>query len=988
MTVTEKPLILVVDDDTDILRLVELQLSKEGYAVVTAESGPAALKAISEVRPALILLDIMMPEMDGYEVCYRLRENEETAYIPVIFVTALGEEQNKARAFSLGAADYLVKPVKKKALLEAVSKNLKTKAHWDSIKEVRKATALLDEIQPFNYSRFMKFLGEKLDLSPDRIETIRGTKVSELFSITDHLGLSGNELARYIADFAGLPYISDIDSDSIQLGVLPATFCKKNNVAVIEDDSGKSLFVISNPFNWELLELLKSIFMDQPYNLAVADEKTISLLLGGDGKPDNRAALEERGVSGPPGVETGETGEGSIVEITEGILSSAVSERASDIHIEPKSDSAVIRFRIDGDLMERFTVRMELSNMIITRIKALAGMDVAVRRKPQDGSLETMISDRTFNLRLATTSTPYGESLIIRLLEPYHKARTITELGMTAEQSKTMLTLAERTHALVLVVGTTGSGKTTTIYSLLSQIDCKKRSLISVEDPIEYRIPFANQQQVDEMSGATFDALLKSAVRQDPDILFMGEVRDSFSARTAMSFASTGHLTITSLHTHDSTTAIYRLERLGITRDTIADTVIAVVGQKLVKKLCQYCKKIDPISPEESEMLSPFTGELPSMVAHPVGCPKCDHTGYYDREGVFETIVFDKDVSDLVYSGVAISEVKKLLMKRGEFLISDSAVEKVRNLVCSPKDIYANILLEEVRFQKERLLEEEQTEIRQPETAEHAIVRPELQGMEAGKGHVSHADERRVKEVSILVVEDDHSIQKLVTRYLGIRGYDIDVANDGIEALIHLGKKEYDLVISDIMMPNMDGYKLLEMLNQKGIDVPVLYLTAKTELEDEIKGLELGAVDYLRKPLQKDVLILRVQNFLETIRKSGGVTSAGAAATGKASEIVVYIDPEIEDMVPEFLENRRRDVEEIRKLLGEGRLEEIESKGHSMRGSGGGYGFDEITEIGTGIEEAVSRKDRAEIMKMNERLSSYLSRVRIEKKDEKVSEKL
>jgi type II secretory ATPase GspE/PulE/Tfp pilus assembly ATPase PilB-like protein len=194
-----------------------------------------------------------------------------------------------------------------------------------------------------------------------------------------------------------------------------------------------------------------------------------------------------------------------------------------------------------------------------------------------------------------------------------------------------------------MIVGPTGSGKTTTIYSLFSKIDCQTKSLISIEDPVEYIIPFANQQQVNEKVGVTFEALLKSSVRQDPDILYIGEIRDKYSANVAIDFASTGHITVTTMHTSNATTAIFRLERLGIDRGIIADNLLCVIGQRLIKKLCTQCRKIVHISEEEKNMLSSFTNEIPSQVAQPMGCPKCNNTGYYGREGIYEVIKFDHD---------------------------------------------------------------------------------------------------------------------------------------------------------------------------------------------------------------------------------------------------------------------------------------------------------------------------------------------------------
>jgi type IV pilus assembly protein PilB len=244
-----------------------------------------------------------------------------------------------------------------------------------------------------------------------------------------------------------------------------------------------------------------------------------------------------------------------IVHISNSILYTAVTERASDIHIEPKEKETSVRYRIDGDLQDLYRMKKQTGAMVISRLKALAGLDIAERMRPQDGAVEIMADGRTFKLRLATTSTPNGESLVIRVLEPSAKPKKMSDLGMMDAQVAAMIDLAARRYGLILVVGPTGSGKTTTIYSFLAHVDTRTRSLISVEDPVEYRIPDANQQQVNEKAGVTFDALLKSSVRQDPDILYLGEIRDGFSARISVDFASTGHMTVSTLHTNNATTA-------------------------------------------------------------------------------------------------------------------------------------------------------------------------------------------------------------------------------------------------------------------------------------------------------------------------------------------------------------------------------------------------------------------------------------------------
>ena len=841
MNNSKNTLILVVDDDRVTLQLTKRMLSEGGYRVTTAVGGRDAFSRLKDVKPDAILLDVMMPEMNGYEVCSKLKENKEMAFIPVIFVTALEKERDKAKAFAVGGADYLVKPIDKDTLFKTIEKHLQTRSNWDCLK---KETTPWDIVQPLNFANFKDFLGRQINLLPDKREELSRIKVSEIYSAAKTFELSAAQIVQYMARFSGLNYLPTINPESIQLGKLPTPFCEKNNIVPIKDDPGRDVFVLSNPFDWELLDLLKTSFKNQPYDLALANPDTISSLFFEESLGKKKAAdikdvqdKEDLLMTSSAHVSESTTIKHPIVSIANSMLRLAVAERASDIHIEPKEEQTIIRFRIDGDLSEKFSIKSETGIMLISRLKVLADMDIAEKRKPQDGAFSAVIDDKTYNLRLASTSTIHGESLILRLLKAYAKPKDLKELGLTDAQSENLINLANRNQGLLLVVGPTGSGKTTTIYSLLNKMDYKTRSIISVEDPVEYRIPFINQEQVKEKGKVTFEALLKSVVRQDPDVLFLGEIRDNASASTIMTFASTGRLSLSTLHTTNATTAIFRLERLGIDRGTMADSFLGIVAQRLLKKLCSHCKKIVPISEEETKMLSLFTNEIPQKVAHAVGCPRCNNTGYYEREAIYEIINFDPEVSEMVRSNVSISEIRSFAYKRRDYLIGHHALDKVRDFVFPPKDVYEKILVEEGGLQKLTL----------------KIIAPRTQSDR----------EKREEPKRILVIEDDLVTSALLARLLESEGYTPIMTRDGIDALLHMEENEYDLILSDVDMPNLDGFKLLEMNNQKGITTPVVFLTGKSDPEDEKRGFELGAMDYIKKPIQREILLFRIKKVIE-----------------------------------------------------------------------------------------------------------------------------
>ncbi len=830
--------VLYIDDDRDQLRLVKRLLSGR-YHLITAESGPEGLLAIEDSRPDLILLDINMSDMNGYEVCASLQANEKTAYIPVVFLTARGADQDEARAFAVGAAGYLVKPIKKSTLIETVKTHLTTNTCWENLRTDGKSWH--QRVQSANFIEFKEYVAAQLGFDAEKKFLFSKAAPADIYSASAKLGIEENTLSRLMSRFIELPYLTRITPEAIRLGALPTAFCKANYILPIKGVSGGNGFVVSNPFDLNLMDtLVKFVGSDHSASIGIAGPGRINFYFSDMPvhQPPLASIAPKLTAAARSKISRGKNREQPVVQITETIFDSAVTERASDIHIEPKERKTEVRFRIDGDLRHAFTLQKKTGSRVISSLKVQGGMDIAEKRKPQDGGFATTLGDRVFNIRLSTTSTPNGESLVMRLLEPYATPKRMEELGMSNKQSDIMLRAAGHSNGMILVVGATGSGKTTTIYSLLHSMDHKKRSIISVEDPVEYRIPFVNQQQVNERSGVTFEALLKTSVRQDPDILFMGEIRDGFSAKMAVDFASTGHLTITSLHTSNATTAVFRLQRLGIDRGTMADTIIVVVAQKLIKRLCPYCKETVPITPKEVEMFAPFTNDIPSVVAHPAGCHKCRDTGYLGREGVYEVLQFDAEVAEMVRSDAPISEIRSFLKKRGDYLISTHAISKARNLVFTPQDVFEKVLAEEE-------------------------AGPKKQQVNDKDSSPISSDDQAIVSAAILLVEDDKDTRNLLKRFLEIDGYAVTACADGIEALLYLGKKRFDLIIADINMPNLDGFKLLEMVNQKGINEPIIFLTSRTDAEDEAKGLRLGATDYLKKPINKELLSLRIKKVLK-----------------------------------------------------------------------------------------------------------------------------
>jgi len=908
----KKPLILSIDDDPECQRLIKTFLVAENYDVITSDNASNVKNIIESQRPDLILLDILMPDMNGYEFCEEFRKKEESDYHPpIVFLSALDETEDKARAFQVGASDYIEKPIKKKTLLDKVWMNLTRSFEW--IQVANGAVPLGQVLTADYFEKFRDFLKNQLNFSEEIREKIDTLDISRPYEIAEQLEINNRHMAQYIAAFLHLKYLQVIIPETINTEVFGAHFCRANLVLPIKSKNSGTDFVLSNPFNWELFDTLDQLAKGENYRIFIAEPRSLLAFFEevkkiGNKEPDvvfnitPEQDIQEDVVfgaliDGDIDVEDSK-GPNPINYISNKVIYKAVMERASDIHIEAKQTSSVIRFRIDGELQDILTLKKTTGSMLLNHFKSIGNLDIAEKLLPQDGSLDTKIGDRAFRLRLATTSTPDGESMIIRLLEPHAKVLKLNDLGMNANQMRDLVDLAKTPSGLIMVVGPTGSGKTTTIYSLLGMLDTSARSLCTVEDPVEYRIPHANQQQINLKRGVTFEKLLKSIVRQDPDILFLGETRDNYTAKMAIDFSSTGHLTITTMHTKNAVAALFRLERLGVDRSAIADATIGIVAQRLIKKPCPYCREIVNVTPKEIELLEPFTDNIPSEMVITNGCLKCNNSGYHGREGVYEILTITPEIAKKIREGISVIEIRDFLRQKGVHLVVDHALEKLQDLVFTVKDVYEQVLREEkeqVVDSRDTLLGrtsaysdsepigsedsdslsgstlEDMPERRRTrrvvpgagatnfETAqERTLTKQEGSSLEKTDGVESDSNSKK----TILLIDDDVNIRNLLQHYIKKQGYDVQAVDDGVNALLILGKQKFDLIISDINMPNLDGVKLLKIMKQHKIDVPLIFLTARNEEKYEVECLELGAADYIVKPIKFPVLKLRMKRIL------------------------------------------------------------------------------------------------------------------------------
>lgn len=501
-------------------------------------------------------------------------------------------------------------------------------------------------------------------------------------------------LTEWLCRISGQPYLR-IDPLKINVNavteVMSYAFAQRHNILVVEVNDEEVVIASGQPFMYQWENMLTQTLRGRRIRRVVANPADL-----------NRYMLEfytmARAVSkaGEAGMEVSsvanfeqmlelgalkspEANDAHVVNIVDWLLQYAFDQRASDIHIEPRRDKGLIRFRIDGVLHHVYELPSAVNAAVTSRLKILGRMDVAEKRRPQDGRVKTKSPDGDeVELRLSTLPTAFGEKMVLRIFDPDVLLRSFGELGLTGRDFERWQGMVKQPNGIVLVTGPTGSGKTTTLYSTLKQLATSEVNVCTIEDPIEMVEPAFNQMQVQHNIGVSFASGVRALLRQDPDIIMVGEIRDLETAEMAIQAALTGHLVISTLHTNDAPTAITRLLDLGVPSYMIKATVLGVMAQRLVRTLCPHCKVEDEVDPEAWELLvRPFKARPPARVYWPKGCLECRDTGYLGRLGIYELLPLSETVKPLISADADIQGLRRQGMKEGMRTLRLSGAQKV-----------------------------------------------------------------------------------------------------------------------------------------------------------------------------------------------------------------------------------------------------------------------------------------------------------------------
>ena len=476
----------------------------------------------------------------------------------------------------------------------------------------------------------------------------------------------------------GFPRV-DLNKYDVNLSVvniLPESIVRKYKLIPIDKKNDKLIVAMLDPLNFFAVDDIKLYTkMELESVLATAEDITKLIDKYYTGSSARKVLAEftdnEDYVDEFDEVEQAEVASAPIVRLINSLFEQATRTKASDIHIEPYVDEIRIRFRIDGDLREIMSLPKSNLSAVVTRIKIIGKMNIAEKRVPQDGRIETRINDRDIDMRISTLPTVYGEKIVIRLLDKTSFNFTKEGLGLSKKNMDFFDDILRSPYGMLLVTGPTGSGKTTTLYTVLRELNRIEKNIITVEDPVEYRLSGINQVQVNVKSGLTFASGLRSILRQDPDIIMVGEIRDGETAQIAVRAAITGHLVLSTLHTNDSPSTIARLIDMGIEPYIVSSAVVGIVSQRLVKKLCEKCKTPYEATYDELKMLNRDPHE--TLVLHkPVGCNACN-AGYAGRAAVHEIMPVNEEIRKLIDSGATTDKIRDVALQQGMSTLFDSA---------------------------------------------------------------------------------------------------------------------------------------------------------------------------------------------------------------------------------------------------------------------------------------------------------------------------
>jgi general secretion pathway protein E len=618
--------ILVVDDDPGMCETLSDILEEKGYTVGVAQDGNQAVEEMKVTPYDLILIDVMMPGMNGVETLREIKAINPVA-TTVIMTGHSRLEGLVSEALWTGVDGVLYKPFE----IDAVIQMIERKRHEQNEQPV-------------------------IDLKRYQVDA-------------EALRMIPEEMAR---KHTLVPL-------RLEGGYLVVAMADPNNLYAIEDLRARTSLSI-RPLKASRGDIESALTLH--YQNAIEIERQIERIAPTAGEAEIEAAqrLSAEVVAQTP-----------IARAVELIVRQAVQDKASDIHIEPQVNQLRVRYRIDGVLHDAMSLPMRVHAPIISRIKVLSNLNIAERRRPQDGQFSVTVGGSSVDIRVATINTIYGEMAVLRVLDKSVSVKGLDELGFMPDMGEHYERVIHSPWGILLIAGPTGSGKTSTLYASINQLDKDENKIITIEDPVEYRFDGISQVQVNRQAGLSFASGLRAAMRLDPNIILVGEIRDQETASTAVQASLTGHLVLSSIHANDTVGAILRLVDLGVEPFLVTSSLLAVVSQRLVRRVCTHCRTLKPVPEIERLVYEREVGESRAEFYHGVGCNYCADTGYRGRVAVFELLILDDELRRLVLRSANTDEIRQAALTSGMRSMLCDGMLKVREGVTTPSEVLKNI---------------------------------------------------------------------------------------------------------------------------------------------------------------------------------------------------------------------------------------------------------------------------------------------------------
>ena len=699
-----------------------------------------------------------------------------------------------------------------------------------------------------------------------------------------------DETIKAMADHLGTPFLDlskGLDPEATHR--IPLNLASQHSIFPVREEDGFLLLAMKNPSDTEALDLarfaagipVKAYLASQAaiekaihdhyhvdeniadYMRAMPEDNKSFELVGDEEKAEADVKdLRKKSESQP------------VIQLTNSILMQGVAKGASDIHVEPQETTVIIRNRVDGILSEATRAPKWTQAALTSRLKIMAGMDIAEKRVPQDGRIKIRFEGKNIDLRVSTLPTQHGEKVVIRILDSNKSAPTLGDIGFHPALIAPIKKIINQAQGMLLVCGPTGSGKTTTLYGLLSEIVKKKINVVTLEDPIEYALQGANQVQVNEKAGLTFSKSLRSVLRQDPNVVFLGEIRDGETAEIALRAAMTGHLVLSTLHTNDAASTVTRLLDLKVEPYLVASSLSGVLAQRLVRTVCPGCREEYEPSPATVNKVAAALGEEISFVFyHGKGCDRCGGTGYLGRMGIHEFLPITAEAREIIRAQGASEEgIREAARKGGFRTLLEDALEKMKHGMTTVEEVERVVIFSPE--QKERIpcaacgktLEDGWKAC--PHCGARTDGAPAAVASLPSAGKPRSAAPGDFAGFKVLLVDDEEAVTRPLAVHLLKNKFSVSVASNGREAMESLAKDRPDILLTDVLMPEMDGLELVRRLRRDAgtAFLPVIVFSQKSAVEDRLKGFEAGSDDYLPKPFDPEEMLQRVKAVLRRTR--------------------------------------------------------------------------------------------------------------------------